>query len=220
MAKNHYTRGTTQLSKDVFIVSGLVVRRIYPRREGVVGGAAQAYVENGKDKVIGYTLEDVRKVAEARKKEAKAKPEPNLAKALNTIEKLPGKPKINPKYLSIAEINKLIAEKQKEVKPCPCCCADAQLRTYDCMTFGIECKALDCRMKIERGVVNERGPAQCIDIILAAWNRRAAFTTPTKTAKLLALAESAADWLCDTQEGSDQHERGVELRKAINAFGR
>lgn len=214
MAKNHYTRGITQLSKDKFIVNGLVVCRRYPRREGVAGGTAQVYVEGEPSgQVIGYTLADVRKVAEARKKQAT--PEPALAKALDTIERLPRRPRVS----SAKEIDALIEVTQREVKPCPCCQASAKLLTYDWMTFTIQCQAADCRLKVERGIVNERGPRQCIDIILRAWNRRARPATGSAPFNaIVATAEAAANWLCEAAPGTDQWERGDALRKALKAL--
>lgn len=41
-----------------------------------------------------------------------------------------------------------------------------------------------------------------------------------RIAKLLEAAESAADWLCDSNKGTDQHERGEALRDAILDFTR
>ncbi|MFC5358131.1 hypothetical protein [Azospirillum himalayense] len=35
---------------------------------------------------------------------------------------------------------------------------------------------------------------------------------------LLSVAGEAADWMCEAHEGTAQHERGVELRKAITVF--
>jgi len=36
---------------------------------------------------------------------------------------------------------------------------------------------------------------------------------------LLAAAVEAADWLCDCEPGTDQHERGMKLRRAIEKAG-
>lgn len=181
MAKNHYTAGVTQLGKDCFIVSGLVVKRSFPRAEGVVGGVKQVYKDD-QGKVLGYTLADVRKVAEARQVKAPVK---NLFDAARAACHDCGVPWIDPRTgqavpppeekddgISIVEINALIRATQKQVKACPCCASKAKLRTYDYMTFGIECSDRDCRLKVERGVVNERGPEECLKMVLTAWNRR------------------------------------------------
>ncbi len=194
MAKNHYTAGTTQLSKDTLIVDGLVVRRTHPRRDGVVGGVTTAYVDNVTGKVLGYTIADVRLVAAARKDKAK--------KADDDLDEGP----------NIIEIKAMVADAQRKLRKCPCCGMTAEIKTYDYMTYTIQCHGIDCRLKVERSVVNERGPKECIDIIVAAWNRRFALEP------LLECAASAKDWLCDASKGTDQWERGQALAKAIKPF--
>lgn len=39
----------------------------------------------------------------------------------------------------------------------------------------------------------------------------------TPLGRLMVAATNAADWLCECESGTDQHERGVELRKAVTA---
>lgn len=198
MGANHYTKGITRLDKDTFIVDGVVVKRRYPRREGTVGGVAQAYTIDGK--VVGYTLADVRAVVANRNKPKKAD---------DGLDEGP----------SIQEINALIEQVQPTVATCPCCGSVSKLVTHDYMTYAIECRALSCRVKVERGVVNERGPKECIDIILTAWNRRPGVAAkPLALGKLVEAADGAVQWLTDCHEGTDQWERGQALAKALKPF--
>ena len=39
----------------------------------------------------------------------------------------------------------------------------------------------------------------------------------TPLGRLMVAATNAADWLCDCEPGTDQYDRGVELRKAVTA---
>jgi hypothetical protein len=40
------------------------------------------------------------------------------------------------------------------------------------LTYRIECLNGNSRLKVARRIVNENGLKQCIELILAAWNRR------------------------------------------------
>ncbi len=40
----------------------------------------------------------------------------------------------------------------------------------------------------------------------------------TRIVNLIEAIDSATDWLCDAVRGTDQYERGNELRLALNAF--
>lgn len=51
------------------------------------------------------------------------------------------------------------------------------------------------------------------------WSARAVSKTKNldeKIAKLVEVAVSAAQWMTDANPGTDQHERGLELQKAID----
>ena len=63
----NYTSEFKKLGPDrfEFKTASLVVTRRHPRREGVVGGAAQVY-EDEQGHILGYTLSDVRQIALAR----------------------------------------------------------------------------------------------------------------------------------------------------------
>jgi len=41
-------------------------------------------------------------------------------------------------------------------------------------------------------------------------------TLDEKIAALVAAAQSAADWMLEAPQGTDQHERGEELKKAVD----
>lgn len=122
---------------------------------------------------------------------------------------------------TIAGINDVIERLQCVVGLCPACLSDAKLRTYDYMTFGIDCQNQNCRLKVERGIVNERGARQCLQIVIAAWNTRPPQSLEPLTghvARLVEAAQEANDWLSDTPPGSDQHERSKKLAKALKPF--
>ncbi len=116
------------------------------------------------------------------------------------------------------QINEVIERLQDIVKPCPVCQSDAKLQTTDYMTFGIYCRNPDCRLKVERGIVNERGPRQCMQMVLSAWNSRPAYGA--QIARLVEAAQNANDWLLDTREGTDPHDRAKDLAKALKPFTR
>ncbi len=45
-------------------------------------------------------------------------------------------------------------------------------------------------------------------------------TLDEKLAALVEAAQAAADWMMEASPGTDQHERGVELQKAIDDITR
>jgi hypothetical protein len=67
-------------------------------------------------------------------------------------------------------------------------------------------------------VTNERGPKECIELVLAIWSRRASLTL-NAVRRLVIAAKSAADWLCEARKGSDPWERGLALRQALGNWG-
>ena len=114
------------------------------------------------------------------------------------------------------EIEQVIERLQSMVKPCPCCGADAKLGTTDTMTYTIECQNRDCRLKIERGVVNERGPRQCMQLIISAWNQRQAAVDEVKFGQLMQAARRAADEMCRAATGTPAFKLGSKLDDIVD----